>query len=238
MTLSTTTIYLENFQGPLDVLLQLVEKCDIDIYEIRLQKIADQFSEFLKPPFAIETGAEFIITLAILLQLKSKCLLPKDERPKRLSSEELYFDVIREFIENNHLKDATRTLVCLENNQKDFFSRGVTEFATRPRPLGIEHLTLNDLASLFKEIASKSSRQKGLIEEETWKVSDKISEVRQILRESPSKRIIFQELFSLEKPRIELIVTFLAVLELMKLGEVRIIRDHSINTVFVCSKNN
>ena len=89
--------------------------------------------------------------------------------------------------------------------------------------LGIDHLSLQDLATIFQQILQKAKGQKGHLEEEIWKVSDKMTYIRHLLHSQ--QKIEFAVLFSLEMSREELIVIFLALLEMMKMGELRVIKD-------------
>lgn len=230
------TFIIDNFEGPLDFLLHLIQKNEIDIYEVPINKIIDQFLEKLQNHLTdIDTGAEFIATAATLLCLKSKMLLPKHEQaidPDELE-EDPNFEIIHHLIDYCRFKQAAKSLSEREQQQSGFYSRGVESLPDIKKTLGIEHLTLDDLAGLFKEIASKAAANRGTVHEDVWKVSDKIKYVRKILKEE--LKIGFESLFSAEMPRLELIVTFLAVLELMKLGEACVIRDKATERVMVCS---
>lgn len=219
------SVCLENFEGPIDVLYHLVQQCEIDIYEIRLKIVTEQFMALLKDAAAsVDVGAEFIATAAALLWLKSKMLLPADQQPEsELDEEDPHFEIIHHLVEYCRIKEAAKDLTERERQQHGFYSRGMGGTPEIKRPLGIDHLTLDDLTSLFKEIASKSSPKKGVVAGETWKLADKVSELRRMLALKDS--LCFRELFSFEKSRSELIVSFLAILELMKLGEIGVIRN-------------
>ncbi len=221
---------LENFEGPIDVLYHLVQQCEIDIYEVKLQIVTEQFLNLLKQvPSSVDVGAEFIATAAALVWFKSKTLLPKDEQPidEINEEEDPHFEIIHHLVEYCRFKEAAKDLIDRERQQKGYYSRGLVTPAELKRPLGIDHLTLEDLTALFKEIALKSSSQRGTLSGETWKLADKLSELRDWL--ALRNKIYFKEIFSFDKSRLELIVFFLAVLELMKLGEICAIRDEDDN---------
>lgn len=220
------TFALENFEGPLEFLLHLIQKDEIDIYEVPIQKILEQYLHRQKEKgyYNIDTGAEFIGMSSILLQIKSRRLLPKDEMPLEIEEElDPRFDIIHQLLEYCKFKDAAKTLSIREDSQSGFFGRGLDGPYSVKKPLGVEHLTLDDLASLFKEILQKQVGKKGFIKEETWLVSDKIRFIRNELKKV--NEIKFEFLFNPELSRDELIVTFLAVLELMKLGDIVVIKD-------------
>lgn len=228
---------LENFEGPLDFLLHLVQKNEIDIYDIRLQKITEQFIQRLGTASpGIDNGAEFIGLTASLMWLKSRMLLPKHEQaidPEELEQDPR-FEIIHQLIEYCRFKDASKELIAREQRQNAFYSRGL-DAPDIKKNLGIEHLTLEDLAGLFQQVLAKASSQTREIHEEKWLVSDKIVWIRKRLK--AEKEILFEVLFTPELSKEELIVIFLAVLELMKLGEARVVKDLIRNCViFILNK--
>lgn len=230
------TIKLENFEGPIDLLYHLVQQSEIDIYEVRLQTVTEQFLAYMREhPSAIEQGAEFISTAAALLWLKSKTLLPVQEQVQVIEEveEEPHLQIIHHLVDYCRFKEAAKLLSSREEQQQGYFSRGMSSAPSAKKPLGIEHLTLDDLVGLFKDIAAKSASKKGIVEAEAWKLSDKIEQMRSLLQ--AEDRILFYDLFCYEKSRLELIVTFLAVLEMMKLGELAVIKDTATEELFIIS---
>lgn len=231
------SICLENFEGPIELLFQLVQQSEIDIYEVRLQSVTEQFMRIItENPLAIDQGAEFISTAAILMLLKSKALLPpkeQEDEPLEKEEEDPNFELIYHLVDYCRFKEAAKQLSSLEQQQHSFYSRGLTAGQTLRKPLGIEHLSLEDISELFKVIAAKTTEKKGFVEGEAWKLADKIDELRKDL--SLVEKIDFYKLFSYDKLRLELIVTFLAVLELMKLGELSVIREIETGALFIVS---
>lgn len=228
------TLTLDNFEGPLELLFHLVHKCEIDIYEVALKEITDQFFLLLKERQApIDKSAEFIATAASLIWFKSQQLLPKQEvlaAPEELM-EDPHFEIIHHLIDYCRFKHAAKELVERENEQKAYHPRGTEEAPKAKKNLGIEHLTLDDLAGLFQKIASKAKQECGQVSEERWKVSDKITSLRRLLL--LQSEVAFEELFSSDRSRLELIVIFLAVLELMKLTEILVAKELSTNRIVI-----
>jgi segregation and condensation protein A len=212
------TIKLENFEGPLEFLLYLAQKNELDITDVRLRLITEQFIKELQNA-PLDVGAEFVGTLAALLWLKSRMLLPKHEQAMAGIEDEgpdPHFDVIHQLIEYCRFKEAGKELSHREQQQNAYYARGCGGNVEVKKPLGIEHLSLEDFATLFQDIIIKAKAHGGTIHEEEFRVSDKIRLVKTLLK--MREQIPFSELFSTEMCKEELIVTFLAILELMKIG--------------------
>lgn len=221
------TIHLDNFEGPLQFLLHLIQKSEIDIYDIPLRRITEQYLGTISQDEDeewVNSGAEFIGATASLMWLKSKMLLPSDERNLTDEDNELdpRFEIIHQLLEYSRFKQLSKVLAEREHQQNGYFLRGSTDPEIKP-PLGIENITLDDLAAVFAEALKNAEVHKGVIYEESWRVADKIALLRALLRTNES--LIAKDLFDTKCCREELIVTFLAILELMKLGELRVHKD-------------
>lgn len=209
---------LQNFEGPLDYLVHLIQKNEIDIYGVQLSQIVEQFLALWKQK-DVNSGAEFIGSAASLVYLKSRMLLPKHEQALLpvLEEDDPSFEIIHQLIEYCRFKQAAKELAQREQTQTQFFYRGVESHEAAKR-LGIEHLSLDDLAVMFKQVMARARDERGLIEEEEWLVSDKILFLRE--KSQQHEELPFSELLHDQMCRGELIVTFLALLELIKLGEI------------------
>lgn len=220
---ATRSFSLTNFEGPLDLLWHLIQHQEIDIYEVALNEIIQQYLQKSREiaSINIERGAEFIGFASLLLWFKSKTLLPTQDGIDDLIPEDLdpRFEIIHQLLDYCRFKHSAKLLVSREETQMSHFFRGVPSIIHK-KNLGIDHLSIEDLAALFSSIIAKIPPSSGLIQEEIWKVSDKINILRYLLTKSGS--ILVQDIFSSDKGREELIVTFLALLELMKAGEIRI----------------
>lgn len=227
---------LNYFEGPLDLLWQLINRNEIDIYEISLHEVIRQYLDKSHEALnnGIDQGAEFIALASSLLWFKSKTLLPQHEQQENpIIDEELdpNFEVIHQLIDYCHFKQLGKELAEREHQQSAYYIRGIGQEIEAKKNLGIDHLSLEDLAALFQGILAKTAPRMGTIHEETWKVSDKIKQLKAHLHEE--KSIPFERIFSFEKSREELIVTFLALLELMKTGEARVVNDHTRNAICI-----
>lgn len=228
------TFSLEIFEGPLAFLLHLIQKSEINICDVPIQEITNQYSEKIKEILnpSVDTGAEFIGTTALLLWMKSKTLLPKHEQP--VGEEEVLdpsFEIIYKLLEYCQFKEAAKDLAVREQQQSVYHPRGVHCLPEVEKNLGIEHLSFEDLTSLFQQVLKRAADNKGHVEEEPWRVSDKIKSIRLLLK--GHQQIGFEKLFCRERQRGELIVTFLAILELMKIGELFVGREKTSNQVMI-----
>lgn len=222
---------LSNFEGTLDFLLCLLQKEEIEISDVPLQEIMHQFLFKLAEIESgqLERGAEFVGVASYLVWLKSKMLLPQEPHSLNLEEalfEDPHFEIIHHLVDYCHFKRAAKELSVEQEKQQKSYFRG-TESLEWKKPLGIDHLSLEDLSLLFREILKRREQCPPPIEEETWRVSDKIFFIRMKIKQESV--IPFNDLFESSKSRLECIVIFLAILELIKMGEIIIppLADHS-----------
>lgn len=228
---------LKNFEGPIDFLLYLIQKDELDIYEVPIQDLIQQFIVKLHEwqDKHLDRGAEFIGTASYLVFLKSKMLLPKHEEviddDLMELEEDPHFEIIHHLIDYCRFKQASKELMTRQDTQQSLYYRGVhpTEWK---KPMGIDHLTLDDLQALFKTMIDRAGTPVQQIQEENFRVSDKIRLIRHRLKEEGI--FPFETLFSPHHCRVELIVLFLATLELMKMGEVCIGREKESGVLLIC----
>ena len=219
-------VKLEIFEGPLDLLLYLIKRDEIDIYDISLERITKQYLEYLQAfkELNIDIAGEFIVMAANLIYLKSRSLLPVDQQPPDEEAEEddPRWDLIRQLIEYKKFKEAAAHLQTRALEQERTFVRAglrVADFASAPLPLGEVGIfqLINALQTVIKRVDAREDLQQ--LFGEHFTVSDKIES---ILRQMASGVTLkFSELFAQMASRIEIVVTFLALLELIRLKQVR-----------------
>ena len=212
-------VKLQTFEGPLDLLLYLIRKNELDIYDISITQITEQYIEYLNlmKMLDLEIAGEFLVMAATLIQMKSEALLPagvsvETEEPM-MTREEL----VRQLLEYKKFKGAAIMLSEFEETQQMLFTRKSVEPVLDDLDLKefrIE-VTLFDLLSAFGRVL-KSLPDSQLVgfREETVTVQQKIDEIMGLLE--TQKRVEFSTIFSKNCSRLEIIVTFLAILELIK----------------------
>ncbi|MFT4551800.1 MAG: segregation and condensation protein A [Chlamydiales bacterium] len=227
---------LENFEGPLDLLLYLVQKRELDIYQVPILEIMEQYIAYLTAltELSIDAGAEFLGTTASLMHIKSQMLLPRKLLVEDEADIDPRFELVQQLLEYYQVKGLANDLSIKESQQSSYFSRGMIPFPSKGnRAMGIDHLSLCDLGDFFKEAMKKVSSRKGAnVHEEEWRVSDKISWITKLVEKYG--KISLLDIFPTEHCRGELIVTFLALLELMKTGGAMAMRDPDTSEYFVC----
>lgn len=210
---------LPHFQGSLDILFSLLQKEEIDICNISIESLIQQFTTQEQ---SFEKKSAFLSAAAYLVLLKSKTLLPSEtnnteETPIDDESDDPQFALIHHLVDYYRFKQAAQELSYREERQQAHYLRGVALPAWK-KPPGIDHVSLDELASLFKEIINKFEKERGQIEEEAWRVGDKIDSLRKELEKN--SQIDFSFFLSQAASKNEMIVIFLAILELMKMGEI------------------
>ena len=224
-------VQFEVFEGPLDLLLYLIKKEEVDIYEVNLTKLATQFIEYidLMRAFDLEVAGEFLVMASTLMYIKSRELLPVDQQvavEEEEEGEDPRFELIRQLVEYKKFKDAAASLQTLEERQENVFPRlpGKIEFHTEAAPakleVGIFDL-LNAVNAVLKRFQQKEANTREIFEDK-WTVSEKIEFVMKVIIERGSVR--FVELFETAANRSEVVCTFLALLELIRLKQLACIQ--------------
>jgi segregation and condensation protein A len=236
----TYKVKLDIFEGPLDLLLFLIRKNEIDIYDIPIITIAQQYVEYLELMKALnlEIAGEFLVMAATLIHIKSRALLPQQEDDMGAEDgPDPLEELRRQLIEYQKYKDVALVLREKEILEKDVFTRSYFEdlVVKSEEGLAIEDLSLFDLLSALKNILKKGDYQDALMEvtAEQISVKDKITWLLEMLKHN--KNVTFDSLFVSLKSKMEIVSTFLALLELIKLQAVRVLQQMPFGTIFIYS---
>ena len=216
-------IRLDVFEGPLDLLLYLIKKEELDIYDIPITRITEQYLEYLNlmELLDLDVAGEFLVMAATLMQLKSKMLLPPD--PLGETAEELdpRAELVRKLLEYKSFKEAADRLRGFEGKRGEIFTRYNVEPELDGGDSPLLEVSLFDLISAFSLVLKnlpKSDFHEVMKDEFT--VAEKVHEIFHRLVKEPV--IYFNALFKASKNKFEVITTFLALLELIRLREVKI----------------
>jgi len=217
-------VKLEVFEGPLDLLLYLIKQDEIDIYDISIERITRQYLEYLQTfkELNIELAGEFIVMAANLIYLKSRSLLPIDQQPPAEEAEEddPRWDLIRQLVEYKKFKEAAVNLHLREVEQETIFAREASPMLSE-NPLRLEEVGIFQLINAFQSVIKRIEARQEVQEifGERFSVSEKIDAILRCVAAGATVR--FSDLFGAIVSRVEVVVTFLALLELIRLKQVR-----------------
>jgi len=222
-------VKLPVFEGPLDLLLYLIRKEEIDIYQIPIEKITREYLETLRVMqlLNLEMAGEYLVMAATLLYIKSRTLLPKDQQLPDQEEEEddPRWELIRQLVEYKKFKDVAIDLGGRAHAQENIFKprfdvKGIAEQVAG----GKMDLGVFDLITAFQKVLARAKPDDSYsVLEDRFTVSDKIVHIQQLL--DRRERILFRDLFPEEASRTEIVVTFLALLELIRLSQVGAVQD-------------
>ena len=231
-------VELDIFEGPLDLLLYLIKKSEVDIYNIPIEQITTQYMEYLNMMRMLDLNiaGEFIVMAATLMMIKSRMLLPVDERPEEEEEEDdPRWDLVRQLVEYKKFKDAAMHLQERELHQENVFDLGAETVILEPDEPGlvIQDVSLFDLLNAFSEVLKKAAVDAiGEIYAEQFTVADKIDTILAALKRR--KKVAFSSLFGEKAGRHEIICTFLALLELIRLRQVAVDQEDRFGEIMLC----
>lgn len=243
------TVKLDSFSGPLDLLYHLIEKNEIDIYDIPIAELTDQYIEFIsrEENKNMDGMSEFVVMAASLIEIKSRMLLPKPqtEEPEEDPREEL----VQKLIEYKKFKNVTEVLAKRSEEAAHILFREpdiiIPELMKRdelPVEECLKGLTMDDLYMAFRDVMIRKEKKVDRVRSgfksvrhDNFTVDEKIISLRSVLKVSP--KIRFYEMFSKDTSREEILVTFLALLELIRRHNVSVEQDDTFGEIFISAEN-
>lgn len=243
------TYKLEAFEGPLDLLLHLIDKNELDIYNIPIKEITDQYLGYVQAMQELELDitSEFLVMAATLLSIKSKMLLPK---PPVIEFDE-YFDdmddsldpraeLVAKLIEYRKYKSIADMLRDKEVERSLVYTRepeDLTSFLPEMQENPVEGLDVTDLLFAFQRTLRKLANRNVVtrIRRDEISVKERIREVAELLKHKGGK-LLFSKLFDYEMTREEIVVTFLAILELMKMKKIVCYQNQLFDDIVIQAK--
>lgn len=232
------SIKLEGFEGPLDLLLHLIEKEEMDIYDIQISQITDRYLEYinLMEQLDLDVASEFLVMAATLLHIKSQSILPQltPDAEYTLGDQA---ELVRQLLEYKRFKEASQALDVYAERRTLLYSRSPKLHADLDGTREFEiKATLFDLLSAFKNITDRAAEIETeemyeTVEEETITVEDKIAFInRQLTNED---QLLFEDLFPLSSSKLDRIVTFLAILELIRIGKIVTVQTDHFESIYI-----
>jgi len=240
------SIKLDSFEGPLDLLLHLIDKAEVDIYDIPIAEITEQYLATIDTmqQLQLDVTSEFVVMAASLLSIKSKMLLPKKE--EHVFQQLLDMDVegvdpreelVQRLLEYKRYKMLAEQLREMEIGRNQVFTRPAENLApyVKEEDHPVKDVTLYDLISALEKLVKKGRDKQPItkVSRDEVSIKDRMSEIRQLVRVGGGM-IRFSQLFSRGATRSEIVTSFLALLELMKVKEITCIQNQLFQDIMIC----
>jgi segregation and condensation protein A len=237
-------VKLDIFEGPLDLLLYLIKKDEVDILDVNIERITRQYIAYIDTfkMLNIDLAGEFIVMAATLMYLKSRMLIPKPVQPPEEEGEEEdpRWELIRQLIEYKKFKDAASFLQKRQMQMEHVYpaTPEVPDLQKVAEPSsGLPELGIFDLIRAFQKVLARFEKEDlREIADDRFTVADKIEYLLQTV--PPGEQVAFLSLFAEASSRDEVIVTFVAMLELIKLRQFRVTQDHLLGEITLYRNEN
>ena len=235
-------VNLEVFEGPLDLLLYLIRREELDIYDIPIGRITEQYMKYLDlmRQLNLDVAGEFIVMAATLMVIKSRMMLPVDRRTTEEGSDEEWvdprLDLVRQLIEYKKFKDAAGKLAEFEALTQESFDYGggrpKFEKTAADAADALAAIDMFDLLTAFQDVLARLNEvPPGELKGMRWSVPDKMDMI--IAHSRADGQVAFSTLFTPSSPRGEVIVTFLALLELLRQHRVIVYQNAAFHEITV-----
>ena len=224
-------VFLDTFEGPLDLLLYLIRKQNLNILDVPIADITDQYVNYinLMKELELELAGEYLLMAAMLAEIKSKMLLPLFEEVE--DEEDPRAELVRRLLEYERYRKASEELNKLKRLERDVFITGV-ESSHLAQPIELPDIALQDLLLSFQEVLKRAEMFTTLhVLKEPLSVRERMTTILEKLKNKDF--LDFTELFDLEEQKTGLVVTFLAILELMKESLIEIVQTKAYGIIHV-----
>lgn len=234
-------VICQDFEGPMDLLLHLVKQSNMDIFDISIEEITQQYLDYINmmEELNLNIASEYLVMAAELLEIKSSYLLPKKEVEENDEYEENPKDeLIRRLLEYERYKNVTQALKECENMRNEVYTKpptSIDEYIVNNNKVE-ETFSIDDLVKAFSKLLERKEFEKPLntkITNKEYSVNERNNEIRNILK--TRKKIEFTELFEVYT-KDYLVVTFLSILDLAKKQELSIKQDNNFNKIYLEAK--
>lgn len=240
------SIKITNFEGPFDLLLHLIKKNKMSIYDVKINEITNQYLDIVNEmkDMDLEITSEFIVIAATLLEIKSRELLPKkvNEEDEEVDEQDVKKQLIEKLIQYRRFKGAAKFLSERENKSGVMFSKK-PEIIEDKKEFDIndalKNLTLLDLFNLYNEILFVYVSKKNINNEissdfivDEYRIEDKMEELYRVVVDARN-RIVFSNIIERCESKMEVVVTFLAMLEMIKQRSISIYQERNFEEIYI-----
>lgn len=232
-------IKINEFEGPLDLLLHLVKESNIDIHEIKIIEITDQYLDYIHKmeKLNINVASEYLVMAATLMEIKSKSLLPDVfEKTEEVDDEEITREkLIQKLIDYEKYKEVTKNFKELEETRKNIYTKSPSKIAelTNQKIVNDTDITINDLMDAFSKYLERKDKEKPITTKVTnkeYSVKKRKSSIKEFLKNR--KETLFTDLFT-EYNKSYIVVTFMSILELAKEDEITIKQKENFDNIYI-----
>lgn len=243
------TIKVEAFEGPMDLLLHLINRLEIDIYDIPMAEITDQYLGYVHTLHHLELdiASEYLVMAATLLAIKSKMLLPKHDEGIRYDEEEESYEedprdeLVEKLLEYKKYKQAASEFKELEEERSLMFTKPPVDLSEYVKEASVSQdldVSLYDMLGALQKLLRRQKLKKPLytkVSKQEVSIEKRMEEILVDLK-TTRKKVPFQTLF-VEPIKEQIVVTFLAILELMKQNEITVEQENNFTDIFVAAKD-
>ena len=225
---------INDFEGPLDLLLHLIKTSKMDIYDIKIEEITAQYLDFINKmnELNLDVASEYLVMASELTLIKSKMLLPRQDEEEE--EEDPRENLVNRLIEYQKYKDMIDEFKSLERDRKDIFTKDPMNLYEYSDPIKNDgDITLDSLVEALNKFLQRKEDEKPLetkIARKEILVTDRTNEIRSLLKKK--KKVSFFDLFEI-KTKEYVVVTFLSILEMAKKGEIVITQENNFNNITV-----
>lgn len=229
------SIKIDEFEGPLDLLLHLIKEDNIDIYDISIDRITKQYLDYINKmeQLNINVCASYLVMAAELMEIKSNSLLPKKKQENNEEDEVSKENLINKLVEYKKYKEVTKTLKDLENNRSNIYIKTPENIKLYVDNIKDEDASVDDLISAFQKYLERKIMNRPLstkVTNKEYSVKETKNNIKGIL--SIRKKMEFSELF-FEYNKSYIVVTFLSVLEMAKEDEIIINQENNFDNIYI-----
>ncbi len=233
----SVTVKLERFEGPLDLLLHLIKRDEIDIYDIPIARITQQYLAYIElmRSLDLDVAGEFLVMAATLMRIKAKLLLPLPSSGEEEDEGDPREELVLRLVEYRQFKEAAGTLKSRETERRLMYERGMVPGEDEAGPLPLAPATLFDLLDALNRVLARVPEPEVYqVRAETYDVEDKMSLIARTVAEEGFA--LFSTLLMRCGTRAEMIVTFVALLELVKIGQVAVVQDERFGDISIVAR--
>ena len=228
------TFKLPRFEGPLDLLLHLIKRDEIDIHDIPIARITQQYLQYIELMrlLDLDVAGEFLVMAATLMRIKAKMLLPLPSSTEEEDEGDPREELVQRLLEYRLYKEASEGLQTREGLRRSLHERGQVPTEDDAGPLPLAPATLFDLlGALQRVMARKPEQAVYAVQTDVYDVEDKMTLIARTVAEEG--RLLFSTVMQRATARMEIIVSFMALLELVKLGTVLCVQDVNFDDILI-----